>query len=111
MLPRRTSLQPGVGRSIPSDLLRAMPGHWQLRELAGAYVYANGRCLMDQLRQSNGLIVTRMRNVLFVLLAPTMLAVAAGVEPPSAGKPAVDKGYREPSVQRRREHRCNPLGG
>src|SRR5438552_9422419 len=68
-----------------------MPGHWQLRELAGAYVYANGRCLMDQLRQSNGLIVTRMRNVLFVLLAPTMLAVAAGVEPPSAGKPAVDK--------------------
>ena len=32
-----------------------------------------------------------MRNVLFVLLAPTMLAVAAGVEPPSAGKPAVDK--------------------
>src|SRR2546425_12686580 len=68
-----------------------MPGHWQLRELAGAYVYANGRCLIDQLRQSNGLIVTRMRNVLFVLLAPTLLAVAAGVEPPSAGKPAVDK--------------------
>ncbi len=68
-----------------------MPGHWQLRELGGAYVYANGRCFMDQLRQSNGLIVTRMRNVLFVLLAPTMLAVAAGVEPPSAGKPAVDK--------------------
>src|SRR5438552_16756270 len=32
-----------------------------------------------------------MRNVLFVLLAPTMLAVATGVEPPSAGKPAVDK--------------------
>ncbi len=32
-----------------------------------------------------------MRNVLFVLLAPTMLAVAAGVEPTNAGKPAVDK--------------------
>ena len=47
--------------------------------------------LWTSLRQSNGLIVTRMRNVLFVLLAPTMLAVAAGVEPPSAGKPAVDK--------------------
>src|SRR5437867_2734714 len=45
MLPRRTSFQPGVGRSIPSDLLRAMPGHWQLRELAGAYVNGNGRCL------------------------------------------------------------------
>src|SRR6266404_2350382 len=41
MLPRRVSFQPGVGPSIPSDLLRAMPGHWQLRELAGAYV--NGR--------------------------------------------------------------------
>ena len=45
----------------------------------------------EQLRQSNGFTVTRMRNVLFVLLAPTMLAIAAGVEPPSAGKPAVDK--------------------
>src|SRR3989442_10552057 len=45
MLPRRTSFQPGVGRSIPSDLLRAMPGHWQLRELAGAYVNGNGRCV------------------------------------------------------------------
>ena len=32
-----------------------------------------------------------MRNVLFGLLAPTMLAIAADVEPPSAGKPAVDK--------------------
>src|SRR6267143_6706933 len=28
-----------------SDLLRAMPGHWQLTELAGAYVNGNGRCL------------------------------------------------------------------
>src|SRR5438093_3103118 len=37
--------QPGVGRSTPSDLLRAMPGHWQLRELAGAYVNGNGRRL------------------------------------------------------------------
>src|SRR6266851_459327 len=45
MLPQRISFQPGVGRSIPSDLLRAMPGHWQLRELAGAYVNGNGRCL------------------------------------------------------------------
>src|SRR5438876_9593886 len=47
----------------------------------------------DQLisRIPNGLIVTRKRNVLFVLLAPAMLAIAAGVEPPSAGKPAVDK--------------------
>src|SRR5205809_5327675 len=91
LLARRVSLQPGVGRSIPSDLLRAMPGHWQLRESAGAYAYAHGRCLIDQVRHSNGLIVTRMRNGLFVLLTPTMLAVAAGVEPPSAGTPAVDK--------------------
>src|SRR6266481_1428980 len=45
MLPQRISFQPSVGRSIPSDLLRAMPGHWQLRELAGAYVNGNGRCL------------------------------------------------------------------
>src|SRR5436190_24189323 len=68
-----------------------MPGHWQLRESAGAYFATNGRCLMDQLRQSNGLIVTRLRYVLLVLLAPTMLPVAAGLEPPRAGKPAVDK--------------------
>src|SRR5712691_9455726 len=45
----------------------------------------------DQLRQSSGFTVTRMRNVLFALLAATMLAIAAGVEPPSAGNPAVDK--------------------
>src|SRR3989454_7244725 len=45
MLPQRISFQPGVGRSTPSDLLRAMPGHWQLRELAGAYVNGNGRRL------------------------------------------------------------------
>src|SRR5258708_34749964 len=45
MLPQRISFQPSVGRSIPSDLLRAMPGHWQLRELAGAYANGNGRCL------------------------------------------------------------------
>src|SRR5216683_6743127 len=45
MLPQRISFQPSVGRCIPSDLLRAMPGHWQLRELAGAYVNGNGRCL------------------------------------------------------------------
>src|ERR1051325_6535124 len=32
-----------------------------------------------------------MRNVLFVLLALTMLALAAGGEPSSAGKPLVDK--------------------
>src|SRR5712691_2541215 len=37
MLPQRISFQPSIGPSIPSDLLRAMPGHWQLRELAGAY--------------------------------------------------------------------------
>src|SRR5712664_3743183 len=37
MLPQRISFQPSVGRSMPSDLLRAMPEHWQLRELAGAY--------------------------------------------------------------------------
>src|SRR5260370_42497193 len=43
MLPRRISFQPTVGRFTPSDLLRAMPGHWQLRELAGAYVNGNGR--------------------------------------------------------------------
>jgi len=30
---------------MPSDLLRAMPGHWQLRELAGAYANGNGRRL------------------------------------------------------------------
>src|SRR5947208_9594967 len=42
-------------------------------------------------RIPNGLIVTRKRNVLFVLLAPAILAIAAGAEPPSAGKPAVDK--------------------
>src|SRR6266436_599011 len=46
---------------------------------------------LDQLRQSNGFTVTRMRNVLFVLLAPAILAIAAGVEPASAGNPAVDK--------------------
>src|SRR3989442_848205 len=45
MLPHRLSFHPGVGRSIPSDLLRAMPGPWRLRELAGAYVNGNGRCL------------------------------------------------------------------
>src|SRR5260370_21360510 len=45
MLPQRISVQQNVGRSITSDLLRAMPGHWQLRELAGAYVNGNGRCL------------------------------------------------------------------
>src|SRR5258706_13835965 len=45
MLPQKISFQPSVGRSTPSDLLRAMPGHWQLRELAGAYVNGNGRCL------------------------------------------------------------------
>src|SRR5712692_6248254 len=45
MLPQRISFQPSVGRSIPSDPLRAMPGHWQLRELAGAYANGNGRCL------------------------------------------------------------------
>src|SRR5438034_9845082 len=45
MWPRRVSFQPGVGRSIPSDLLRAVPGHLQLGELAGAYVNGNGRCL------------------------------------------------------------------
>src|SRR5882724_10067393 len=45
MSPQRISFQPSVSRSIPSDLLRAMPGHWQLRELAGAYVNGNGRCL------------------------------------------------------------------
>jgi hypothetical protein len=45
MLPQRIAFQPSVGRSIPSDLLRAMPGHWQLRELAGAYVNGNGRFL------------------------------------------------------------------
>src|SRR5438309_1384068 len=38
-----------------------------------------------------GLIVTRKPTVLFALLAPVMLAIAAGAEPPSAGKPAVDK--------------------
>src|SRR5260370_41330951 len=43
MSPQRISFQPSVGRSILSDLLRAMPGHWQLRELAGAYVNGNGR--------------------------------------------------------------------
>jgi len=35
-----------------------MPGHWQLRELAGAYVYANGRCLnvsSEPARQPTGL--------------------------------------------------------
>src|SRR5437016_12390563 len=37
MLPQRISFQPSVGRSIPSGLRRAVPGHWQLRELAGAY--------------------------------------------------------------------------
>src|SRR3989449_9276186 len=45
MLPHRLSFHPSVGRSIPSDLLRAMPGPWRLRELAGAYVNGNGRCL------------------------------------------------------------------
>src|SRR6266478_8003234 len=45
MFPQRISFQPSVGRSIPFDLLRAMPGHWQLRELAGAYVNGNGRYL------------------------------------------------------------------
>src|SRR5207237_3794444 len=35
---QRISFQPSVGRSILFDLLRAMPGHWQLRELAGACV-------------------------------------------------------------------------
>jgi len=33
------SFQPSVGRSIPSDCSR-LCGHWQLRELAGAYVMA-----------------------------------------------------------------------
>src|SRR2546426_12692949 len=45
MLPHRLSFHPSVGRSIPSDLLRAMPGPWRLRELVGAYVNGNGRCL------------------------------------------------------------------
>src|SRR5881296_2101538 len=45
MLPHSLSFHPSVGRSIPSDLLRAMPGPWRLRELAGAYVNGNGRCL------------------------------------------------------------------
>src|SRR5258706_15733649 len=45
MLPQKISFQPSVGRSTPSDLLRAIPGHWQLRELAGAYINGNGRCL------------------------------------------------------------------
>src|SRR2546427_5020483 len=45
MLPHRTSFQPSVGRSIPSDLLLDTPGHWQSRELAGVYVNGNGRRL------------------------------------------------------------------
>ena len=45
MFPQRIFFQPSVGRSIPFDLRRAMPGHWQLRELAGAFVNGNGRCL------------------------------------------------------------------
>ena len=52
---------------------------------------AMGDASLDQLRRSNGFTVTRMRNVLFLLLAPTMLAIAAGIEPPSAVNPAVDK--------------------
>ena len=52
---------------------------------------AMGDASWDQPRQSNGFTVTRMRNVLFLLLAPTMLAIAAGMESPSAVKPAVDK--------------------
>src|SRR5688572_6861015 len=47
MWPRKVSFQPGVGRSIPSALLRAMPGRWRSRELAGAYVNGNGRCLNE----------------------------------------------------------------
>lgn len=35
--------------------------------------------------------MTRMRKALFGLLAPTMLAIGADVEPPSAGKPGADK--------------------
>src|SRR6266568_7986374 len=38
-----------------------------------------------------GLAVTRMMNVLFGLLAPAMLGMAAGVEPARVGKPDVDK--------------------
>ena len=45
MSPQRIRFQPRAGRSIPSDLLRAMPGHWPLTELAGAYVNGSGRCL------------------------------------------------------------------
>src|SRR5260370_4198373 len=45
MSPQKISFQARVGRSIRSDLIRAMPGHWQLTKLARAYVNGNGRCL------------------------------------------------------------------
>src|SRR5260370_12555768 len=45
MSPQKISFQARVGRSIRSDLIRAMPGQWQLTKLAGAYVNGNGRCL------------------------------------------------------------------
>src|SRR5438046_448087 len=37
------------------------------------------------------LSVRRMRNVLCSRLAPALLGIAAGVEPPSVGNPEVDK--------------------
>src|SRR6266571_9117772 len=58
MLPQRISFQPSVGRSIPSGLLRAMPGHWQLRELAGAYV--NGIHCYDSV--PSRIIATELRR-------------------------------------------------
>src|SRR6266516_881143 len=49
---RRVSFRPGVGRSIPSVLLRAMPGHLQLRELVGAYVNGNGKRTIVENRET-----------------------------------------------------------
>src|SRR5207247_8864750 len=41
-----------VGLSIPTVLLLAMPGHWQLRELVGAYVNGNGRRTIVENRET-----------------------------------------------------------
>src|SRR5437867_9098387 len=91
MLPQRISFLPSVGRSLPSDLLRAMPGHWQLRELAGAYVNGNGRSRFhEQLLPRRLSLACWLLSLCLLLFRPS----GSNAEAPPAGLPAKDEPVR-----------------
>src|SRR5258707_3356392 len=99
MLPRRISFQPTVGRFTRSDLLRAMPGHWQLREVAGAYVNGSGRCLnvSSECRRPRAASALRQPRLACWLLSLCLLLFrpsGSNAEAPPAGRPAKDESVR-----------------